>query len=1274
MASRRLAISSLLCADDQPNYPPPSGYAQRHSASPLSPSHTSAPSSLQPVTPAEELIGDRPKGTLDVTSASIASHESPSRDVVPLSLQPVQLRRHTPPSDDEARLSRLQPRTDHDPHVPKHIEGSTDAVRRSSPIPHHYELSSYHSRGPHPLAEESSHDFAGHPPELSHDLFAKSASHGNSHPSARPSSSRSTQSDSLSHPHSYAKPSPYLRASHSPSHSSPSSYSLPLPQRQSSHSPVLSVRASPVNYFQPVGQTHSIYAGVTSHHQSGSSSIRSPVLTGPGMSPSHFSSQQLEPVRTLQTHSTHQMIPQLVDQSFGVRTALASTPKVATAASPTTRSGEGLAGLEALAQVATEERSRLSGEATSSNQVGGRISPVISRSPVSARTVTQSPVIPQPELKSSSPTSSREALDLCGHSLSVTTEELSSTSDIPCTDGEPPRKKHRKSGAYSPRSSAVELSPVVLCEPVVPLMDNPLPVSSPSALRSAGGPLKQNTGIHSGRLGGHLVTETSTGRATFVDDPSVGEEHPHQAAIPLPSDGGRDNNVTGSHEAQEKKEKKRRERPPPRTAAHSASKDHGKRVTVHEENASREEDPHDWLLEQYSAASPSGTTAQVTRTDEQTSQLHSSHGASGAMDELAMRHSSGRDASRSPDKPMRNPTRTPTPSALLEEELDEIIHSHQPSRNDVARDVDMEFDVAASVSSAHAKEMDDLMDIDVDNELLSLLDDQPHESYSSRHKRSQQIYKRSKSSHSSSAVIVAYPDRLFPDGLSADDRDSMPPPASPSKDESKGTFESMSAAPTHKKKDALLKPAPKSKAPPKSKEKSTTKAKPKNNKDAVGTAVPGYLAPSVSTTSLKSKKTPGPSNAGVKRTGSYAAGPSRSRSTSIMPGGSVGPDTDNKGQSNEVEEKDSERDDKLYCICKTGYDEDRVMIACDRCDEWYHTQCVNMPDLEVDLVDQFICPICVENNPGLNLKTTYKRRCLYGLEHPDPTSASACHKPARGIFSKFCSDECGILCMQSRMNGWQGDKHRLWESVKESQKREGVVVRVLDDTCARTKPDRRGQDKSPRDQDLSLEVVQASVMKGEREIARLHGQLHKIAKRRDELKKDMEVVLWREKLVRLASERADGLDECGWDQRLCFDEEEYAEFGADALDSYKEAVRRADEDDADAIAHDNMQAEHGEWWCKGKKKCDRHAGWQKMRLAEIEYEREVQEKALSRLTAEEREIRKKIEDGMDVGARGAQMASPTTPLQPLNGAATVNGHPQVQTNGDAVKKGKKKKH
>ena len=31
----------------------------------------------------------------------------------------------------------------------------------------------------------------------------------------------------------------------------------------------------------------------------------------------------------------------------------------------------------------------------------------------------------------------------------------------------------------------------------------------------------------------------------------------------------------------------------------------------------------------------------------------------------------------------------------------------------------------------------------------------------------------------------------------------------------------------------------------------------------------------------------------------------------------------------EVDASDKE-DDKLYCVCKTQYDEDRMMIACDR--------------------------------------------------------------------------------------------------------------------------------------------------------------------------------------------------------------------------------------------------------------------------------------------------------------------------------------------------------
>jgi COMPASS component SPP1 len=62
----------------------------------------------------------------------------------------------------------------------------------------------------------------------------------------------------------------------------------------------------------------------------------------------------------------------------------------------------------------------------------------------------------------------------------------------------------------------------------------------------------------------------------------------------------------------------------------------------------------------------------------------------------------------------------------------------------------------------------------------------------------------------------------------------------------------------------------------------------------------------------------------------------RSRSTSTMAGGSAALETDSKVEG--VKDLDLENDeagekeeDKLYCVCKTRYDEDRVMIACDRC-------------------------------------------------------------------------------------------------------------------------------------------------------------------------------------------------------------------------------------------------------------------------------------------------------------------------------------------------------
>ncbi|KAH9944420.1 uncharacterized protein BXZ73DRAFT_39097, partial [Epithele typhae] len=452
------------------------------------------------------------------------------------------------------------------------------------------------------------------------------------------------------------------------------------------------------------------------------------------------------------------------------------------------------------------------------------------------------------------------------------------------------------------------------------------------------------------------------------------------------------------------------------------------------------------------------------------------------------------------------------------------------------------------------------------------------------------------------------------------------------------------------------------------------KAKPtKETDEAAGSS--GRLTPSGAAHVAKSKKSTAGATA-TKRAVPTAVGAARSRSTSEMPV-EPAPAPKPKPQPEEDEELETEEgDDKLYCICKTSYDEDRVMIACDRCDEWYHTQCLGINDLEVDLIDQFVCPPCIEANPDVNLKTTYKQRCMAGLKHPHPSSSSACHKPSRGAFSKFCSDECGIAHMQQRIEGWGGDQAVLWASVRDTKQREGVVVKVhvVSGPNGVVKDERRpgGTPVNNLVQE-TLEVQRPRKTQRDRLIARLQVELDKIGPKREKLKEELEIVFWRQKLLTLAGERSDMVDECGWDQRLCFDDDEYMEFGAGVLESYEEGhapqpVSNGDLEDPMQV--DGQAVEDGEWWCRGEKVCPRHSGWRKLRASEFDFDQELKEKTMGALTTQEREIRKQLEDAMSAPERPLMlpMLASTAP----NGHALTNGS-KPKANGVSGKKGKQKK-
>lgn len=154
-----------------------------------------------------------------------------------------------------------------------------------------------------------------------------------------------------------------------------------------------------------------------------------------------------------------------------------------------------------------------------------------------------------------------------------------------------------------------------------------------------------------------------------------------------------------------------------------------------------------------------------------------------------------------------------------------------------------------------------------------------------------------------------------------------------------------------------------------------------------------------------------------------------------------------------------------------------------------------------------------------------------------------------------------------------GNRDRLWETVKNAERREGVVVsaRVADGWSPRR----------TTDDQAAPAIIPPKISKADRELARLRARLETLVQKREALKAEMDVIAWREKVTELAIQHAETIEQCGWDQRLCFGDEEVAEFGASVLESYEENHSQADADETQ---------EEAEWWCMGKKKCDRHSG------------------------------------------------------------------------------------
>lgn len=91
---------------------------------------------------------------------------------------------------------------------------------------------------------------------------------------------------------------------------------------------------------------------------------------------------------------------------------------------------------------------------------------------------------------------------------------------------------------------------------------------------------------------------------------------------------------------------------------------------------------------------------------------------------------------------------------------------------------------------------------------------------------------------------------------------------------------------------------------------------------------------------------------------------------------------------------DEGSDNGPYCLCR-GPDDHRWMICCEKCEDWFHGECINLDKtIGESLIEKFVCPNCTHGDQT----TIYKKTCALG----------ACRKAARLTqtpSSVFCSSD-----------------------------------------------------------------------------------------------------------------------------------------------------------------------------------------------------------------------------------------------------------------------------
>ncbi|KAI8370625.1 uncharacterized protein BYT42DRAFT_647849 [Radiomyces spectabilis] len=259
----------------------------------------------------------------------------------------------------------------------------------------------------------------------------------------------------------------------------------------------------------------------------------------------------------------------------------------------------------------------------------------------------------------------------------------------------------------------------------------------------------------------------------------------------------------------------------------------------------------------------------------------------------------------------------------------------------------------------------------------------------------------------------------------------------------------------------------------------------------------------------------------------------------------------------------------LYCICRKPYDIPRFMIACDRCDQWFHGECIGISEKQGEFIDLYFCSGCAKVT---GKQTSWKPKC----KNP------ACQKPSRTgknytQRSKYCSDLCGVQVARARLE--LAEIKRRGTSIGEVAQRPIELSRIIQ---------------------LSKNRLNSYADNDDRQ---------RLLRVRDERKRAKEAINTNDRktsfLKMIIQKNSENPPVCGFDSRLSWME-----------DVWMQVVQI--HDDATVALKDKEVPCFTV--CSQTGRCNKHANWQKLKAMELEHEREEQFAILALLMEERKQI------------------------------------------------------